>query len=140
MSSAALVSFWLGLQRLATAGSGSGSGCTNWLCLHSTRMKICVANKVEPDGKLICFTTMDQPASKPVSQPASQPELGMPCRPSQAVRQSSQVESSRAGPGTQTRNQLLFGRTLVLRPHVAHLMPPPPTPLLLPSHDRPSAR
>lgn len=49
----------------------------------------------------------------------------MPCRPSQAVRQSSQVESSRAGPGTQTRNQLLFGRTLVLRPHVAHLMPPP---------------
>lgn len=63
---AALGHGWLGLG----LGSDSGSGCTNWLCLHSTRMKICVANKVEPDGKLICFTTMDQPASKPVSQPA----------------------------------------------------------------------
>lgn len=34
----------------------------------------------------------------------------------QAARQSSQVESSRAGPGTQTRNQLLFGRTRTSAP------------------------
>lgn len=111
-SSAALVSFWLGLQ-LGHGWLWLGLGV--WLCLHSTRMKICVANKVEPDGKLICFTTMDQPGSQPVSQP----ELGMPCR-----QPGSQVKSSQAGLGR--------GRRLVINFYLAALVLRPPLSLLLP--------